>query len=83
MLGGGNYEVSIMPVVDPRGTVSIVSLEYFHHFFYSSKLFRPSLPLSLSDHAIFKNISIIRGEGIENPLSYIKRRTGAMIKGSK
>ena len=41
MIGGGGEEVSIVPVVYPRGKVSISSLDYFSSVGSSSKHFRP------------------------------------------
>ena len=58
MLGGGGDEVSVMPIVYPRGTVSVSSLSYFLSVGSPSKPSHPSLPLSLGLHHIqeyFKN----------------------------
>ena len=52
MLGGGGDEVSVMPVVYPRGTVSVSSLGYFLPVGSSSKPSHPSLTLSLGVHRI-------------------------------
>ena len=48
VLGDGGEEVSIVPVVYPRGMVSISSPGYFLSVGYSSKSSNPSFPLSLS-----------------------------------
>ena len=47
VLGYGYEDVSIVPVVYPRGTVSVSSLDYFSSFGSSSKPSRPSLPVSI------------------------------------
>ena len=47
VLWGGGEEVSIVPVVYPRGTVSISSLGYFSSVGSSSKPSYPSFPLSI------------------------------------
>ena len=47
MLGISGDEVSIMPIIYPRGTVRFSSLGYFSSIFSSSKYSRPSPPLSL------------------------------------
>ena len=47
MLGGGVYEVSIVPFEYPRGTVSVSSLGYFLSVGSSSKTSHPSLPVSV------------------------------------
>ena len=52
VLGGGGYEVSIMPVVYPHGTVSVSSLGYFSSVGSSSKPSYPSLNLSLRVHRV-------------------------------
>ena len=46
MLGGGGEYVSIVPVVYPRGTVSVSSLGYFSSIGSYSKPYHPSLPVS-------------------------------------
>ena len=58
MLEGGGDEVSIIPVVCPRGKVSVSSLGYFSYVGYSSKPSRPFLPLfigALHIQDYFKN----------------------------
>ena len=52
MLGGRGDEFSVMPVVYPRGTVSVSSLGYFPSVGSSSKPSYPSLPLSFAVHRI-------------------------------
>ena len=52
VLGGSGDEVSIVPVVYPRGTGSVSSLGYFSSFGSSYKPSHPSLPLSLGVHHI-------------------------------
>ena len=61
MLGGGGDEVSVMPVVYPRGRVSISSLGYFSSVGSSSKPRHPSLPLSLGVHCIQEYFNNKRG----------------------
>ena len=48
----GGDEVSIMPFVYPRGTVSVSSICSFSFVGSSSKLSHPYLPLSLKAHNI-------------------------------
>ena len=48
VLGGGVDEVSVMPVVYPRGTVSVSSLGYFLSVGSSSEPSHPSVPISLA-----------------------------------
>ena len=50
LIGVGVDEVSIIPFVYPRGTVSVSSLCYFSYVGSSSKLSRSSLPLYLAAH---------------------------------
>ena len=52
MIGDGGEEVSIVPVVYPRGTVSVSSLGYFLSVGSSSKPSHPSLPVSLGSRHI-------------------------------
>ena len=47
MLGGGGEDISVVPVVYPRGAVSVSSLGYFLSVGSSSKPYHPSLPVSL------------------------------------
>ena len=47
VLGGEGEDVSIVPVVYPRGTVSVSSLGYFSSVGYYSKPSHPYLPISL------------------------------------
>ena len=47
VLGGEGEDVSIVPVVYPRGTVSVSSLVYFSSVGYYSKPSHPYLPISL------------------------------------
>ena len=49
MLGGVGEYVSIVPVVYPRGAVSVSSLGDFSSIGFSSKPSRPSLPASISE----------------------------------
>ena len=60
MLGDGGGEVSIVPVVYPRGTFSVSSLFLFPLLFILLHLL-VLIFLSLSEHAIFKSISRRRG----------------------
>ena len=82
MIGGGGYEVSIMPVFYPRGTVSVSSLGYFHLLVILIKLLVLTF-LSLSEHAIFNSISRIRGRGIKNTLSHSRIRPVTRSGGRK
>ena len=52
MLGDGGEDVSIVPVVYPRGTVSVSSLGSFSYFGSSSKPYHPSLPVSVGARQI-------------------------------
>ena len=47
MLGYGCEDVSIVPVLYPRGMISVSSLGSFSSFGSSSKTSNPSLPVSL------------------------------------
>ena len=58
---GGGYEVSIVPFVYSRGTVSVSSLVYFSSVGSSSKPSRPSLPLSLRARHIQEYFNKNRG----------------------
>ena len=58
---GGVDEVSIVPFVYPRGTVSVSSLGSFSSVGYSSKPFHPYLPLSLGSHHIQEYFKKKRG----------------------
>ena len=82
MLGGGGDEVSVMPVFYPRGTVSVLSLNYFLSVGSSSKPSHPYLTLSLGVHLIqeyFKK----NGGGGNNTSSHRKRRPGMRSRGIK
>ena len=61
VLGGGGDEVSAVPVVYPRGTVSISSLGYFTPVGSSSKPTHTSFPLSLVVHRIQEHFKKTRG----------------------
>ena len=64
----GEY-VSIVPVVYPRGTVSVSSLGYFSSVGSFSKPSRSSLPLSIRVHHIkggFKNKNMRRKKNINS-----------------
>ena len=52
LLEGGGDEFSLMPVVYPHGTVSVLSLGYFSSVGSSYKPSRTSLPLSIDVHHI-------------------------------
>ena len=77
MLGGGGEEVIAMPVVYPRGMVSVSSLSSFLSVGSSSEPYHPSLPLSLSEYTVLKGISRRRGGGSKNKSSHRRRRTSA------
>ena len=62
VIGGGGEYVSIVPVVYPHGTVSVLSLGYFSSVGSSLNLLI-LLCLSLFENATFKSISRIRGRG--------------------
>ena len=61
MLGGGGEDVSIVPVVHSRGTVSVLSLGYFSSVGSSSKPSHPSLPVSLGSRHIQEYFKDNRG----------------------
>ena len=61
MLGYGGDEVSIVPFVYPRGTVSVSSLGYFLSVGSSSKPSHTSLPLSLGARHIQEYFKKKRG----------------------
>ena len=82
VLGDGGEEVSIFPVLYPRGTVSVSSLGTFSSVGSSSKRSHPSF-FSLSEHATLKSISRRRGVGNENLLSHSRRRPVMRIGLSK
>ena len=75
MLGYGGDEVSIVPFVYPRGTVSVSSLGYFLSVGSSSKPSRPSLPVSVGARHIQEYFKKKRG-GNENSLSHSRRSPG-------
>ena len=68
MLRGGGDEVSVMPVVYPRGMVSVSSPDSFSYVRSSSKPSHPSLPLSLGVHRIQEYFK----KKIGRPQQYIK-----------
>ena len=61
MLGGGGDEVSVTPVVYPRGTVGVSSLGSFLSVASSSKPCHTSLPLALGVHHIQEYFNQNRG----------------------
>ena len=61
VLGGGGDEVSITPVVNPHGMVSVSSLCYFSSVGSSSKPYNPSVTLSLGVHHIREYFKKKRG----------------------
>ena len=75
MLGDGIEDISMLPVVYPRGTVSVSSLGYFCMLVLLLNLLI-LLCLSLLEYATLKSISIIRGGEHENPLIHSRRRLG-------
>ena len=83
MLGGGGDEVSNLPVVFPRGAVSVSSLNYFSYVGSYSKPSYYCLTLSLSEHTIFKSISRIKGGGIKDVSMHRMRRPGMRNGGRK
>ena len=83
VLGDGGDEVSVMPVVYPRGTVSVSSLGYFSSIGSSSKPSHHSLTISLSEYNIFNSISRKIMEGSENISGHRWIRPGARIRQSK
>ena len=80
VLGGGGDEVSVMPVIYPRGTVHVLSISSFLYVVSSSNTSHPPLPLSLSEYTAFKIISRIIGRGGKNTSSHRRRRPGARIR---
>ena len=65
MLGDGGGYISIVPVVYPRGTLSVSSLGYFSSVGSSSKTSHPSLPVS---------------DGARHIQDYFKKNRGRKIK---
>ena len=63
VLGGRGEEISIMPAVCPRGTVSVSSLDYFSSISSSSKHSLPSFPLSIGSRHIQDYFKKKRGGG--------------------
>ena len=63
MLGCGVEDVSIVPVVYPRGMVSVSSLGYFSSTGSSSKPSHPTLPVSVVAHHIQDYLNNKRGGG--------------------
>ena len=61
MLGDGGKYVSIMPVVYPRDTVSVSSLDYFSSVSFSSKPSHPSLPVYIGARHIQELLKNKRG----------------------
>ena len=73
--GDGGGGVIIVPVLYPRGTVSVSSLGYFLYVFFLINI--PMLIyLYLLEHATFKSISRIRGSRNKNSVSHSRRRPG-------
>ena len=70
MLGGGGDEVSIMPVVFCCGTVIVSSFGSFLSVVSSSKIYHPSIPISLGVHHIQEYFKKIIGGGSENSLNH-------------
>ena len=62
-LRSGGDEVSVMPVLYPRGTVNVSSLGYFLYFGSSYKPSHPSISLSLGVHLIQEYFRKKRGGG--------------------
>ena len=75
MVGCGGDEVSVMPVVYPRGTVSVSSLGYFCLLVHHINLITLLL-LSFSEYTLFESISRRRGVGRENKSSQRRIRPG-------
>ena len=71
----GCGEVSIMSVFLSHGSVIILSFGSFLSVDSSYKPYHYSLPISISEHARFKNFSIIRGRGNKNTLIQRMRRS--------
>ena len=82
MLGGGDDEVSVMPVVYPRGTVSVLSLGSFSSVGSSSKPPHTSLPIYLGVHRIQEYFKRKRG-GIKIKSSHRRRSPGMRSRGRK
>ena len=61
MLGDGGDEVSILPFVYPRGTVSVSSLGYFLSVGSSCRPYHPSLPVSIGARHIQEYFNKNRG----------------------
>ena len=73
MLGDGQKEVSIVSVVYPCGTVSVLLLSYFRLLVLILNLLILLL-FYLLENSILKIISIRRGRGKENSLRKTRRR---------
>ena len=82
ILGGGCDEVSIIPVVYPRGMVSVSSLVYFYLLVLLLNVIILTF-LSLLHHSIFNSISIRIGVESENPISHCRIFPGARSGGRK
>ena len=65
MLRDGGDEVSIVPLVYPRGTVSVSSLGYFLSVGSSSKYSHPSLPVSVGARHIQEYFKKNRGRKLK------------------
>ena len=80
VLGGGGDEVSVMPVVYPRGTVHVLSLSSFLYVVSSYNTSHPPLSsLSLGVHRIqeyFEKNRVRR----KNTSSHRRRSPGARIR---
>ena len=61
VLGGGGGDVTIVPMVYPRGTVSVSSLGSFLSVGYSSKPSYPFLPVSIGARHIQEYFNNKRG----------------------
>ena len=61
VLGDGGEDISIVPVVYPRGTVSVSSLGSFSFVGYSTKPSHPSLTVSLGARQIQEYFNNTRG----------------------
>ena len=63
MLGDGGEDISIVPILYPRGMVIVSSLGYFLSVGYSSKTSCPYFPVSLGAPHIQEYFNNKRGGG--------------------
>ena len=82
MFGGGGYDVSIISVVSPHGSVSASSLHSYSYAGSSSKPSHYSLPSYLGDHHINEFFTKRRGRN-RHSLVQSRRKPGVRSGGIK